>query len=126
MRTSLIVLLLAALVVAGCGKEADDAKPKAPAGTSGGSSPSGTTTSPGTSPAAAASWTGTLEKMGISIVMQGTHKLVEAGKTVAVLQSKTVDLVKYEGKRVTVTGTSAQTVEGNQTIVDVQEISEAP
>ena len=58
--------------------------------------------------------------------MQGTHKLVVEGKTVAFLKSSKVDLSRYEGKRVFVKGPSASTVEGGQVIVDVVDIEEVP
>ena len=74
----------------------------------------------------AARWTGKLEVTGPSIVMQGTHKLVADGKTVAFLKSSKVDLSRYEGKRVFVKGPSASTVEGGQVIVDVVDIEELP
>jgi hypothetical protein len=74
----------------------------------------------------AARWTGRLEVTGPSIVMQGTHKLVADGKTVAFLKSSKVDLSRYEGKRVSVEGPSASTVEGGPIIVDVVDIEEVP
>lgn len=71
-------------------------------------------------------WTGKVERMGPSIEMQGTHRLVDGGKTIVILQSAKVDLSKYEGKRVSVKGPSAPTVEGKQILVDVAEIQEVP
>jgi|GEM_PF-5288613 len=73
-----------------------------------------------------AAWTGTVQKMGPSIGMQGTHRLVDGGKTVVILASTKVDLSKYEGKRVSVRGPSVPTVEGNQILVDVTELEELP
>jgi hypothetical protein len=55
--------------------------------------------------------------------MEGTHRLVEGGKTVVLLKSSKVDLSKSEGKRVTVTGNASPTVEGRATIVDVETVS---
>ena len=126
MRHSNLTVLLLALALAACGKDPDrgsakgSASPTAPPPVSSARLP---TNPEGGHPA---QWTGKLEKMGPSIVMQGTHKLVDAGKTVAVLTSSKVDLSKYEGKKVSVSGVSAPTVEGNRIIVDVAEIQEVP
>jgi hypothetical protein len=124
-RTSTASLLFCVLLLGACGKEAGYGDPKTPSSpaASPGAPPPATTKPDDAQPAR---WTGTLEKMGPSIVMQGTHRLVDAGKTVVILQSAKVDLSKYEGKRVSVTGKSAPTVEGNQTIVDVSEVTELP
>jgi hypothetical protein len=70
------------------------------------------------------SYTGTVEPMGVSIHMQGTHKLTEGGATVVLLRSGSVALSTYEGKRVRVKGKASPTVEGAQTIVDVESIEE--
>ncbi len=71
-------------------------------------------------------WTGRVERMGPSIEMHGTHRLVDGVKTVVILKSAKLDLSKYEGKRVSVRGPSAPTVEGKQILVDVAEIQEVP
>ena len=122
MRTSIVTLLLtSAALLAGCDKSSDGKNAPPPA------VPTSSTTPPASGPTAAAAaieWKGTLEKQGMSITMEGTHKLVSGGKTVVLLKSTRVDLSKFEGKKVAVTGASAPTVEGNQTIIDVQELSE--
>ena len=122
MAKSTVLALCLAFVLSACG---DPGKPSSPAGPSAG--PSGPPPAMGAAPSdpapAATSWTGTLEKMGPSIHMEGTHRLVEGGKTVVLLKSSKVDLTKSEGKRVTVTGTSAPTVEGNATIVTVETVT---
>ena len=124
MRESVVTLLFAAsvtFVLTGCDKASDGKGAPPPATTPNSTTPP---TSGPTSAATAIEWTGTLEKQGMSIAMEGTHKLVSGGKTVVLLKSARVDLSKFEGKKVAVTGASSTTVEGNQTIVDVQEISE--
>ena len=129
--TALFVAILG-LALASCGK--DEEKPKQPPQTPYSSTkpskpPSGATPG-GTAvpPTASQSWTGTLQPAGIGITMEGSHKLVEGGATVVLLKTtnKMVELAKFEGKRVRVTGMPSPTVEGGQTIVDVQTIVEAP
>ena len=128
MRASILATLVFALVCTACGKDAGNPVTQTsgtPATATFPTNPSGTSSQTPSSPALdVMKWTGTVEKLGISIEMQGTHKLVDGGKTVVLLKSAKVDLVKYEGKKVTVTGASAPTVEGNQTIIDVRELSE--
>ena len=68
---------------------------------------------------------GTVEEAGVSIHMQGTHKLVEGGKTVALLEGDKAELARWAGKRATVKGRARPTVDGNQTIVAVTSISAA-
>ena len=74
----------------------------------------------------ASSWTGKLEKVGPSISMEGTHRLVGPDKTAVLLKSVKADLAKYEGKTVRVTGRSSPTVEGHLTIVDVDTVEVLP
>jgi len=128
--TRLVLMLLLVLPLAACGDDGPADKPGAGNG-SGPSAPgSGGTPSPsGSGPDAPAqpvageySATGVVKALGPSIHMQGTHKLVEEGRTVALLQSKAVDLTKFEEKRVTVIGKSEPTVEGKQTIVTVTRV----
>ena len=76
--------------------------------------------------AESSSWTGKVEKLGPSVYMQGSHRLVQADGTVLLLASAKLDLSKYEGKTVTVSGRASPTVEGHQTIVDVEAVKEAP
>lgn len=121
MRSLIVAVFVTAAVLGGC-ERASDGK-AAPPPTSAPSSTTPAASGP-TGAAAAIEWTGTVEKQGMSITMQGTHKLLSGGKTVVLLKSARVDLTKFEGKKVAVTGASSPTVEGNQTIVDVQEIAE--
>ncbi|MBC7263151.1 MAG: hypothetical protein H5T64_02200 [Chloroflexi bacterium] len=65
---------------------------------------------------------GIVQRLGMSIYMQGSHKLLdEKGGLICLLSSKTakVDLDGYVGRQVKVTGTLAKTVEGNAWIMDV-------
>jgi hypothetical protein len=126
----LVLILLLVIPLAACGDDRPADKPGAGNG-SGPSTPgSGGTPSPsGPGPDAPAepsageySATGVVKALGPSIHMQGTHQLVEEGRTVALLQSKAVDLTKFEGKRVTVFGKAEPTVEGKQTIVTVSRV----
>ncbi len=125
MRSSLIAVLAATFVLAACGKDSERppyTDDRTPSG-----SPSPTPAPPpGETSTAKTQWTGTLEKLGPSIHMQGTHKLSEGGKIVVLLKSTKVDLATFEGKRVSVTGTASPTVEGGQTIVEVDAVREAP
>ena len=115
MHSSILALMLAALSLSACGKEPQKA-----------TEVRGEKRDSSSPPVAADSWEGRVEKIGVSITMQGTHKLVAAGKTVALLQSTKVDLSKYEGKKVRATGASTLTVEGNQTLVTVEAITDLP
>jgi hypothetical protein len=132
-RFAIALVAALGLVVSACGKDEDKSKP-APSVPYASTPPSGKTApgeAPGgkaTPPAAVTSWTGTVQPAGVGITMQGSHKLVEGGTTVVLLTTtnRYVELVKFEGKRVKVTGTPSPTVEGGQTIVDVQTIVEAP
>lgn len=49
--------------------------------------------------------TGMLVGTGVSLVRRGTHVLVARGKTAFYMESKTLNLQEYAGKRVHVTGT---------------------
>lgn len=125
----LTALLACFVLLAACDKGEDKSK-------SGGSTPPANppaatppaTPAPDANPPATPgvpAWTGTLEKMGPSIHMQGSHKLTADGRMVVLLKSAKVDLTAWEGKKVVVTGSATQTVEGNQTIVDVETVREA-
>lgn len=120
MRKSILAMLLSAFAVAGCGKDTDSTGSKSPA------SPAVKPTKPASPANPATQWTGKLEALGPSIHMEGTHKLVDGDKLVVLLKSAKVDLKAHEGKKVAVTGASSATVEGNQTIVDVETIKEIP
>jgi hypothetical protein len=122
MGKSVVALVLSALIFGACGDSGDD---KTSAPTTPTVAPGGTPPAMSTVPLdpAASSWTGTVEPAGVSIHMQGSHKLVDGGKTVVFLQSTAVDLAKYVGKRVKVTGTAAPTVEGSATIVTVTAVT---
>ena len=69
---------------------------------------------------------GTIEELGISIFMQGTHRLVDdSGELLALLQSgsESLDLNTYLGQKVEISGESAPSVEGNSTFVTVESVS---
>lgn len=71
-------------------------------------------------------FTGTVEELGISIFMQGTHKLLDdKGEQVALLQAAddSLDLNDYVGQKVELSGTSAPAVEGGATFVSVASVS---
>lgn len=71
------------------------------------------------------SFTGKVEQMGMSIFMQGSHKLVDdKGETIVILQSskKEIDLQSFEGQKVTVQGTAEDTVEAGGRILNVESI----
>ncbi len=73
-----------------------------------------------------ATFQGTIEELGMSIFMQGTHKLVDdKGELVALLQSGSdnLDLNSYLGQKVKVTGSAAPSVEGGATFVTVDSVS---
>lgn len=66
--------------------------------------------------------TGIVQPLGMSIYMQGSHKLLnEEGSLICLLSGKTakIDLDGYVGRQVKVTGTLAKTVEGSAWIMDV-------
>ena len=129
MRAAVATLLLA-LGASACGKSADEGPeerknmPTVPAQSPSSTPKRPTPPAPGMPDTKELAWVGTVEPAGIGITMQGTHKLVEGGRTVALLEGKAVDLKAYEGKRVRVTGKASATVEGNQTIVEVATIEE--
>ena len=80
----------------------------------------------GAAPAQASSWTGRVEKLGVTTTMQGTHRLVLADGKSVLLVSAGPDLAPLEGKTVTVFGRASAAVEGGATIVTVQSVKEAP
>jgi hypothetical protein len=67
------------------------------------------------------SYTGKIEPMGMSIFMQGSHQLLdESGAMIVILQSDgKVDLNKFVGKKVKVSGTTEDTVEGGGKLLTV-------
>lgn len=70
-------------------------------------------------------FTGTLEELGMSIFMQGTHKLNDdKGEQIALLQaaSESLDLNAYLGQKVEVSGSAAPAVEGGATFVTVESV----
>ncbi len=120
--TTLPCALLGLFGLVGCGKEAAPEKPAtAPVAPSAPSAPSALPAAPN-----ATSLVGTLEAQGVTITMQGTHQLVDAGKVVCLLGSRSVDLAPYVGKKVRVTGPTSPTVEGHQTIMDVVRVDVLP
>ena len=63
--------------------------------------------------------------MGMSIFMQGSHKLVdENGETIVILQSSNdkIKLKSFEGKKVTAQGSAEDTVEAGGRILNVDAI----
>lgn len=70
------------------------------------------------------SGTGTIQPMGISFYMQGTHYLQSAsGATLCLLKSTAYDLGMYEGDKVNVSGWTQHTVEGHSQIMNVSSLS---
>lgn len=63
---------------------------------------------------------GVLEKAGISIYMEGTHRLLKDDGRLLLLESASVDLDTFIGSRVAVTGLVRQTVEAGGEIMDVE------
>lgn len=71
-------------------------------------------------------FSGTVEALGMSIFMQGTHQLTDdKGNQVALLQSDSdqVNLGSFEGKKVEISGIAEPAVEGGATFVNVHSIS---
>ena len=68
------------------------------------------------------SYQGTVETVGIGIVMEGTQQLRLIDGRVILLESRDIDLNKYLGKKVSVFGATRPTVEGSQIIMRVQEV----
>ncbi len=70
------------------------------------------------------SFTGFIRPSQPSIYMQGSHRLEDSsGKLIVLLTGNRDLLERYLGKKVTVTGKAQETVEGNQTILTVEEVS---
>jgi len=72
---------------------------------------------------------GVLEKLGVSIYMEGTHRLLLDAGTTTLLRSQVVNLDDYLNQRVEVTGIERPTVEGDASIINVsfvRSISGAP
>ncbi len=70
------------------------------------------------------SFTGKIEPMGMSIFMQGSHRLVDdGGETIVILQADgDVDLNKFVQKKVKVSGTVESTVEAGGKILNVSAV----
>lgn len=71
------------------------------------------------------SFKGTVEELGFSIFMQGSHQLMDdKGERVALLQagSDAVDLNAFLGKKVEVSGEASPSVEGGATFVTVSSV----
>lgn len=62
---------------------------------------------------------GTVKLLGVSIYMEGSHRLEEDDKLIALLESEDINLPDFEGKEVKVRGFVRDTVEGGQKIMDV-------
>ena len=90
---------------------------------SGGSSSAGSSIS---SQALASSREGVIQKAGVGIVMQGTHKLVARDGSVVYLESTIVSLDTYIDAAVLVSGRIRPTVEGNAQIMTVETIEIIP
>ena len=65
---------------------------------------------------------GTLEPAGISIYMEGSHRLMLLGNDFLLLESEDVDLEAYEGELVSVFGDVRPTVEAGGQIMTVERI----
>jgi hypothetical protein len=67
---------------------------------------------------------GTVEELGFSIFMQGSHQLMDdKGERVALLQAREgLDLNAYLGKKVEVSGSASASVEGGATFVTVDSV----
>lgn len=68
------------------------------------------------------SFTGTVRPAGISIYMEGTHRLELGDGRFILLSSDTVDLNGYVGERAEVTGSIRPTVEEGGTIMRVEQV----
>ena len=70
------------------------------------------------------SFTGTVQTMGMSIFMQGTHQLLDdKGEQIVILQSDgEADLDKFVGKKVKVSGAAEATVEAGGKILQVSKV----
>lgn len=69
------------------------------------------------------SYTGVIGELGVSIYMQGTHKLTLEDGRFILLESNTLDLNNYLDRTVLVTGASRPTVEDGGIILRVQTVS---
>lgn len=65
---------------------------------------------------------GTIQKEGVSITMQGTHRLLTDTNEELLLKSSTVDLDSYLDERVRVSGDVTATVEAGGVIMEVESI----
>lgn len=63
---------------------------------------------------------GIVKPLGVSIYMEGSHRLEKDDELVVLLESEEVNLPDFEGKEVKVTGTVRDTVEGGQKIMTVR------
>ena len=72
-----------------------------------------------------AKFQGTVEELGMSIFMQGSHQLMDdKGGRVALLQAADgFDLNAYVGQKVEVSGEASPSVEGGATFVTVDSVS---
>jgi hypothetical protein len=74
---------------------------------------------------AVAKFQGTVQELGMSIFMQGSHQLLDdKGDRVALLQaaSDSVDLGAYLGSKVEVSGSATPSVEGGATFLQVDSV----
>lgn len=69
------------------------------------------------------SYTGTIQELGVSIYMQGTHKLILENGQFLILESNALDLNNYLGRSVRVTGDVSPTVEEGGMIMRVETVS---
>ena len=65
---------------------------------------------------------GTVETIGVGIVMEGTQQLRLSDGRLILLESRDIELNKYLGKKVSVFGATRPTVEGSQIIMRVEEV----
>lgn len=67
---------------------------------------------------------GTVEDTGVTVYQQGTHKLTLENGSFILLESSSIDLDAYLGRRVEVRGSTSPTVEAGGTIMVVAEVTD--
>lgn len=115
MRSRLLPFLATGLLLASCGGNT----PTTPTDDSASSSSSSETSVVETHNV---SFTGTVRPAGISIYMEGTHRLELTDGRFILLSSESVDLNGYVGEKAEVTGSIRPTVEEGGTIMRVEQI----
>lgn len=67
---------------------------------------------------------GTVEDTGVSVYQQGTHKLILENGSFILLESPSIDLDAYLGRRIEARGSTSSTVEAGGTIMMVAEVTD--